>query len=531
MSNILTTNLRHKNIDNFINTIANESVYFAFSNPDPWANENSPDIPKDSFNLHSDVFSDMLYAKKIISANVTRVIRNVGWVAGTRYQAWSASQDIADLTRTRTYVTATATATIVGGVVTSITVTNPGAEYVSAPTVSFSSGSAAAVATISAGSVLSISVTNGGSGYVTPPTVIISSPSTISTSTFEIKPFYVITDEYKVYKCLGNASGVPVTDKPTSTSTAAGISQTTSDGYQWKYMFTLTTANIERFYTSSWIPVKTLSSDDGTTIDGWAVQTAALAGSSPYHGSDPEKELDATALMVKVRVSGDEGATIVDTNDYRQISLISNPIFYGATGVAPWLVNGATGVGISTQMGLASNHQTTDTTAYWYPTTGKKVIVVDGPGKGQIRSIANFYPAGKVIDVDSAWTVQPTSASHYGIIANSTVANQTVVLNLGVVTNGPFVQDSTVTQTGTSATGKVVKYDSTSTPKKLYLTSISGTFNGSGSITAGSISSTVTGITNPTLATTVGDVLYIENRKAITRYPDQIEDVKVIIQY
>ena len=78
-----------------------------------------------------------------------------------------------------TPVPATATATISGGVLTSITVTNGGNAYPSAPAVTISGGGgsgATAVATGSDGSVDSITVTSGGSGYSSAPTVTIAPP-------------------------------------------------------------------------------------------------------------------------------------------------------------------------------------------------------------------------------------------------------------------------------------------------------------------------------------------------------------------
>lgn len=522
MPNILSSKLRHKNIDNFIKTVVDESVYFAFSNPESWTNEANPDLPKNSFSLASDVFSDMLYAKKVIITNTSRVIRNYSWVSGSRYQAWSNTEDISDLTRIRTYIRATATANLTAGVVTSITITNPGSEYTSAPTVTFSSGSAVATAVISAGSVIQINILNGGSGYTTPPTVTLSAPSTISNSTFELRPFYVLTDEFKVYKCLGNASGAPSTVKPTSTSTAAGITETTSDGYEWKYMFTVSTIDLERFYTSSWIPIKTLISDDGS--DQWDIQTNALAGSAPFHGSDPVIELDATNLMLKVRVAGNEGGLIVDDNDYRQISIILNPI-----AAESFYTVGATGFNIANQIGLNPSHDVVTTSAPSFPSIGKKIIILSGKGKGQIREIS--ARTGFVCTLSDEWEVIPDTDSEYGLLSTATVVNQTTILDLGIVTNGPFVKDTTVTQSVSGATGKVVKYDEISTPKQLYLTSTTGVFDGTNNITVGSVSSTVTAVKSGLFEPNIGEVIYLENRKPITRFTDQIEDVKVIIQY
>jgi hypothetical protein len=67
-----------------------------------------------------------------------------------------------------------ATANISGGAVTTISVTNGGSGYTTAPIVTISGGGgsgATATATISGGAVTTISVTNGGSGYTSAPSV------------------------------------------------------------------------------------------------------------------------------------------------------------------------------------------------------------------------------------------------------------------------------------------------------------------------------------------------------------------------
>ncbi|NIF07176.1 hypothetical protein F3J23_17265 [Chryseobacterium sp. Tr-659] len=79
-------------------------------------------------------------------------------------------------------VPATATATVSGGAVTGITITNGGSGYTTAPTVNFYGGGsvvnggnkARATATVSNGVITGITLNNGGSGYNTAPTVAIS---------------------------------------------------------------------------------------------------------------------------------------------------------------------------------------------------------------------------------------------------------------------------------------------------------------------------------------------------------------------
>lgn len=69
------------------------------------------------------------------------------------------------------------------------------------------------------------------------------------------KAFYIVTSEFKVYKCIkagGGASSV----QPTQTLTAPTAE---SDGYTWKYMYTIGVADSTKFLTNSYMPVKTIS--------------------------------------------------------------------------------------------------------------------------------------------------------------------------------------------------------------------------------------------------------------------------------
>jgi hypothetical protein len=83
-------------------------------------------------------------------------------------------------------------------------------------------------------------------------------------------PFYVVTDEYNVYKCLNNNNGAPSTSKPTGFSTSI---INLADGYSWKYMGTISSQDAAGFLTSDFIPVEFKSYNDGS--DQWNVQQAA----------------------------------------------------------------------------------------------------------------------------------------------------------------------------------------------------------------------------------------------------------------
>ena len=87
--------------------------------------------------------------------------------------------------------------------------------------------------------------------------------------------FYVMNSEYSVYKCIANNYGSMSINEPTSVN--PDIVSITADGYLWKYMYTINDAEKLRFTTDQYIPVKTLTLDDGSLQ--WQVQEGASPGS------------------------------------------------------------------------------------------------------------------------------------------------------------------------------------------------------------------------------------------------------------
>lgn len=79
----------------------------------------------------------------------------------------------------------------------------------------------------------------------------------------ETKNFFITVDddtEYNVWKCLFNNSTNTVTTRstvaPSRVGTAADLNPVeTGDGYVWKYMYTITKTQYEKFATSQYIPV------------------------------------------------------------------------------------------------------------------------------------------------------------------------------------------------------------------------------------------------------------------------------------
>lgn len=520
MPSITTNKLKEANVQNFIQMVENENVYVSFGKPTEWVPQNVPDNPVDTYNLLQNFFYDQLYMKKIVSGNVSRVAKLYRWIPNVRYQQYSSLVNIETLCEPKIYAPASATATVSSGVVTQITITNGGSGYESAPLITITGGGgtgATAQAIVVDGVVTNIGITNGGSGYTSAPTVSIAPPkSDISSNTFVVQPYYVVTDDLNVYVCVNNNNLSISTQKPTHTTTNEDDNGTLyADSYRWKYVFKISQNDAERFMTANWFPVKNLMDDDSS--DNWSIQYNATQNNY-IHGYDLPFALNATALMCKVRVNGDESGTIISTNDYRKISMILNPVAINSI----FTVNSAT----SNSITLNSSHDISDNTTVWYPTVGKKIKILAGPGRGQIRTITAFNAGSKVATLDKNWDVIPTSSSTYGILLSTQVSNLCTILTLNSP-SGTFEEDSL--SSSASGSGKNVWFKTTE--NKLYLTEVSGTFSTSQTINSGAASGTISAITLPDAATYPVDVLFTENRKKILRYADQIEDVKIIIQF
>jgi len=83
--------------------------------------------------------------------------------------------------------------------------------------------------------------------------------------------FYVLNHQYKVFKCLSNNNGVPSTDEPQITLSSTSLEEPyiqTSDGYKWKYLYTLNSLQRQRYLTNDWMPVVKNSFVSASAING-----------------------------------------------------------------------------------------------------------------------------------------------------------------------------------------------------------------------------------------------------------------------
>lgn len=182
--------------------------------------------------------------------------------------------------------------------------------------------------------------------------------------------FYVMTDniaQYHIFKVLDNNNGAVSTQQPVFADTSADDEYySTSDGYVWKYMYSITKTEFDKFATADFIPVIPNANVAANAVSG-AIDVITLVSGGSNYNSSFANTFEATNL----RIGG-------DTTKYG-------------------LASGAS----------ANNDFYNDSFMY----------ITAGVGLGQIRKIVNYDVIGtdKVVTLDSAFATSPDTTSSYEI--------------------------------------------------------------------------------------------------------------------
>lgn len=336
--------------------------------------------------------------------------------------------------------------------------------------------------------------------------------------------FYVVTSDFNVYKCLYNNGGANSTVEPTATNPAT-ITQT-ADGYTWKYMYSIPTSEQIRFTTGAYIPVKELTSDDGSlqwdvqdqATDGAIYGITLLSGGSGYS--------NVSNLVVSIAGDGTGATATANINltsgAVHTISLTDYGTGYTNAAVT---ISGGAGSGATAKalIGPFGGHGAKPL----FELFGKNLIL--NPrlinNEGDILSVANDFRQIAIIkDPLTYGDLSPAGNSAYKLTTDLTVSGP----------GADYVEDEYVYQGASLATatfyGTVVEYDSTNTVVKV--TNTAGTPISDPLIgVTSSAAKYVTSIDYPDLKMYTGEILYIDNIEPITRNINQTEDFKITIKF
>ena len=535
--------------------LLNTNMYLFIGKTTAWSDDTTPPAPTDAVaNTHYEHWRDMIAAKRITSADVSHVIPRKNWTNNTSYFAYTHNEG--DLTS---------------------------------------------------------------------------------------QDFYVMTDEFNVYKCLANndttsagAVGTTSTVKPTGTGTSI-IS--TADGYKWKFMYQISASDALKFVTPNYIPVDTVRRANGflaNTNDGspgqnqFDVETAAAASGGgngaievihlTTRGSGYQGEVGTlggspseSVVTISGATSGFATNTLVNSDiyftsgtqagkggtitayDHGTKALTFTPALESAPSsgdgyaIGPKIVISGDGQGanvratVSTTTGginaisiiSAGNNYSNATISIIANTGGLSPAVsaaaltpIIGPrgghGSDAIRELGGFYVltnARLEYGESNNFTTnndfrkvgivaQPEFAN--GDVATASVADQATSIVLNSWNGTQFSADELVTGATSGCTGRVVDFTSNNTLRLTdvvpngnsttagfnsiygYFTNtevIAANTTGAGGSGASATANRAGAVTGGDLKKFSGDVLYVENRSPVTRANDQIEDVKLIIEF
>lgn len=340
------------------------------------------------------------------------------------------------------------------------------------------------------------------------------------------KQFYVYTqDDLNVYKCIKAGAGASIV-RPSHVTT--GMGAVLSDGYQWKYMFTLTGSAIGTFTTSTFIPVKTLETDD--TTYQWNVQQAAVDGA--IHRIKVVNGGSGYASKPTVTVTGDGTGCVVQADDITLTSGVITEILVKTANIG----SGYSQATVSFSGGGPS-----------VAATARAVISPKGGhGSDPIKELGGYYAmiASTISGAEGSGDfIVDNNFRQIGIIRNpidtdteviGTATTYTALRKLAYssLTGGEFTVGSTLIGQ-TSGANAII--DSVTTNDEVLVHQNSGTgfiaFTEGETIKVGaSIAATLDTDTPPEILLNTGDILYIENISPVTRNINQTEDIRLVLE-
>ena len=361
-----------------------------------------------------------------------------------------------------------------------------------------------------------------------------------NTTGHPLNSYYVITDENQVYICLRQAKnssgqGQVSTIKPTGTLTTPFA---TADGYVWKFLYSIGALKASQFLASNFMPVTKYagfdSDDTADQVEQVGIQNAAIAGQvvgytvvgggSGYttaptvvvHGDGSGAKASATVsggAVTKVDFYDSNGSyTLGSGYSYASVSVIG--VGTGAN-IRP-IIGPKAGFGAdprddlkATAMMFTAKPDGAEGGNWVVGNDFREVVLIKNPLKGNQVADSDF----------TATTGSALNKLAFSAITSNFTADKTII-------GGTSQTTAYVAKTDSDEVW-YIQNETTGFKQFLPGESITET-DGSGSGTLQADSATA--LFEGDVERLSGEVVYIDNRAAVSRSADQSEDIKIIIQ-
>ena len=415
------------------------------------------------------------------------------------------------------------------------------------------------------------SATPGGGGQV-------GKQGATGASSIADAKFYVMNSAYEVFKCLyngedpSNSTGQNATEEPSvgggNYNSSTGIyTETTGAGYIWKYMYTIPTDDVLKFLSSDFMPIVLPANASRTAVTGAAVAGAIDVVLIENAGSGlPASQTlytsikgDGTGGKVKFVTNGAGTITSAEIEargsgyTYGNV-LLGNGNLFSDAGLSSAVTTGGSAVGaleviLPPQGGHGKDHEV--------ELNGKRVMtnirLTYSEGSGDFPVDNDFRRIGIIADPfnfgTTTFATADTLSGLKAIKITGATADYSVDETITQTVTGGTARGTVVSWTldSGSTTAGVLKYIQTNDEHtdqgvvRAFESNGSNAISGEISTASGNVDTAYgsallgvtfsSGLATPEVENNSGEVIYVENRRLITRAPDQIEDIKLVIEF
>ena len=505
------------------------NTYVAIGRPVRWGDASDPESNTEieevvyTTDYRNQVYRDMVAMKKVAAADLALVVPRVDWVTGTTYDQYNDDVELFSHVSKLSIGTANAT----GNLVTKNTAVFTG--------------------NISTGNIISLNSESRQVIGVNTTHLIVNSNFTYAVTNQEVirlddkyprfaNNFYCRNSKDQVFKCLFNDGGAS-TIEPTidiDGQLPENPYILTSDGYKWKYLYTIPYGLKQKFFTSTWMPVISDNSVVAGSVDGRIDIILIEDGGTGYFLDNGESG-NSNSLSI-ITVTGDgEGASVTAKVQSGVITDLN-------------ILNGGTGYTNASIVVSDPDQLANGNAAVLYvviaPPSGHGANPVKELGCYSVMTTVDLIGTeGDTIPVGT--DVMPFDFRQISLIRDPLDANgdyasaSTYRCTTRLTLTDPGITDYSHDETVYIGTGlgdatftaTVVHWDSAN--NELYVNNMSGNtqigYTLTGTVSAAT--ATILGVETPVVELFTGDLLYIENRQKIVRDADQTEQIRLVLSF
>ena len=342
---------------------------------------------------------------------------------------------------------------------------------------------------------------------------------------YPVYEFYVKNTYDQVFKCLWNNNGGMSTQMPffqPGTYGTDNIYQGT-DGYKWKYMYTISSGLKVKFMDSTWIPVPV-----GANTPNPLLTSAGYGDIEVINVTNGGTGYDPANATIAVTVTGDgvgaSGTAVVSGGVITDILVANTGTNYSYANVSITSASGSNAAAV----------------AFASPVGGHSFDPISELGCSNIMVTVDFNGSeGGYIPTDITYhqlgiIVNPTTSQYSPIPANGTIYSSTT--NFVVAPGfGTYLSDEIIYQ-GTSLaaatfTATILSYDVGNNVVKLINTNGTPVINSPIFGQTSGTTRTLLSYSVPNYTLFSGYMSFIENRSGIQRSTDGIEQFKIVLGY